>query len=70
MEFFQEGLTKAELNKFRFEVLQDLARGKITAQEARQLCGVKNTMDQNPVFISKEDTDYLRLGGRISRLSH
>ena len=70
MKFFEDGLTKLELNKFRFEVLQDLARGKITAQEAKQLCGVKNAIDQNAVFVPKEDSSYLRLEGSTSSLSH
>ena len=70
MKFFEEGLTKAQLNQFRFEVLQDLAKGKITAQEARELCGVKNAINQNAVFVPKEDSSYLRLDGSASALSH
>ena len=70
LKFFENGLTKSELNKFRFEVLQDLARGKITAQEAKQLCGVKNTINQNAVFVPKEGSSYVRLEGGTSSLSH
>jgi len=70
LKFFENGLTKAQLNKFRFEVLQDLASGKITAQEAKQLCGVKNAISQNAVFVANEDSSYLRFEGGGSALSH
>lgn len=70
MKFFEDGLTKAQLNQFRFEVLRDLASGKITAREAKNLCGVKNAIDQSAVFVAQEDRRYLRMQGGVSALSH
>jgi threonine dehydratase len=70
LKFFEDGLTKAQLNRFRFEVLRDLASGKITAREAKVLCGVNNAINQTAVFVAQEDKSYLRLEGGVSALSH
>lgn len=70
MKFFEDDLTKAQLNRFRFEVLGNLASGKITVREANRLCCVNNAINQTAVFVAQEDKSYLQLEDGVSALFH
>ena len=71
MKFLDPKTSQKEINRKRFEVLSALAKGNITTQEAKQLCGAANAIHQKSVYVARGDAEYLRLDPpSMSNLSH
>lgn len=73
MKTLKVSLSGRELNQFRFKVMNELARGRICADKARELLDAQSFGDRPEAYAEvakRKDREYVRLTGMISTLSH
>lgn len=73
MKTLKVGLSGSELNQFRFKVMNELARGRISADQARELLeaqSIGNRPEAYAAVAKRKEREYVRVTGMISTLSH
>lgn len=66
----KNGASVKQLNQFRFKVLKGLANGSISTSQAKDMLGVQTAINQAAVYVANEDSEYIRVEGLVSSLTH
>ena len=61
MKFFDPTVSIKELNELRFSILEQLASGRITAQDAKKMCRATQMIDEKAVYVACGDATYTRI---------